>query len=69
MASFRYAKCTQVMSGLTAQAKAASLARSAERLTESRSYLSTSNNPGSRNRIAEIDEELKRIARRLTELA
>jgi hypothetical protein len=40
-----------------------------QRLNELKEFLATRNNPGNRRRIAEIDEELKRIEKRLAEIA
>ena len=54
--------------GLGAQAEIASLHRDTQRLTELRTFLAQSANPGNVRRLAEIDEELKRIAKRLGEL-
>jgi hypothetical protein len=57
------------MAGLGTQAEIASLERDVQRLTELKEFLSHSPNPGNRRRIAEIDEELKRIEKRLAEVA
>jgi hypothetical protein len=54
------------MSGLGMQSEISTLKKDARRLTE---FLSASNSPINRRRIAEIVEELKRIEKRLSELA
>jgi hypothetical protein len=51
-----------------AQAEIVSLQHDAQRL-ELKEFLSRSNNPGNRKRIAEIDEEMRRIEKRLTEIS
>jgi hypothetical protein len=56
------------MAGLGTQAEIASLHKDGQRLTELREFLAASNNPCNIRRIAEIDEELKRIEKRLAEL-
>jgi hypothetical protein len=56
------------VAGLGAPAELAALRRDAQRLAELKDFLSASGNPGNLKRIAEIDEELKRIEKRLTEL-
>ena len=56
------------MPRLGVEAEISSLTRDAKRLRELKEFLSASNNPGNRKRIAEIDEELKRIGERLAEL-
>jgi archaellum component FlaC len=56
------------MSRLTAQKETESLTQDAGRLTDLKDFLSANNNPGNRKRIGEIDEELKRIEKRLEEL-
>lgn len=50
------------------QAEIGTLNRDALRLSELKGFLGQSANPGNRRRIAEIDEELKRIGTRLAEL-
>jgi|HubBroStandDraft_6_1064221.scaffolds.fasta_scaffold1203655_2 hypothetical protein len=57
------------MAGLGAPAEITSLKHDLQRLNELKKFLAASNNPGNRRRIAEIDEELKRIEKRLAELA
>jgi hypothetical protein len=54
------------MAGLGTQAEIASLQKDSERLTELRQFLKQ--NHSNRKRITEIDEELKRIEKRLAEL-
>jgi len=56
------------MPRLGVEAEISSLTRDAKRLRELKEFLSANNNPGNRKRIAEIDEELKRIGERLAEL-
>lgn len=56
------------MAGLGAPAEIASLHKDAQRLIELKAFLALSANPSNRRRIAEIDEELKRVDKRLTEL-
>jgi hypothetical protein len=56
------------MAGLGTQAEIASLQKDAQRLTELKEFLAASANTSNRRRIAEIDEELKRIEKRLAEL-
>jgi hypothetical protein len=52
-----------------AQAEIVSLQHDAQRLVELKEFLSRSDNPGNRKRIAEIDEEMRRIEKRLTEIS
>jgi uncharacterized protein YqeY len=54
---------------LKADLESASLAKDVQRLTELREFLATINNPGSRRRVDELTEQLKRIEKRLAELA
>jgi len=56
------------MAGLGTQAEIASLHKDLQRFTELRQFLGQTSNPSNRKRIAEIDEELKRIENRLGEL-
>lgn len=56
-------------SRLKADLESASLLKDANRLTELREFLTTCNNNGNRRRIEELSEELKRIEKRLAELA
>jgi hypothetical protein len=56
------------MAGLGAPAEIAALKRDAQRLIELKEFLSASTNPGNRKRIADVDEELKRIEKRLAQL-
>jgi hypothetical protein len=44
------------------------LEKDSQRLSELRDFLAVNANSSNRKRIAEIDEELKRIEKRLTEL-
>ena len=57
------------MAGLGTHAEIASLHKDLQRLTELRQFLGQTANPSNRRRITEIDEELKRIKKRLAELA
>jgi hypothetical protein len=54
---------------LKADLESASLQKDAKRLIELKEFLSTSNNAGNRRRVDELSEELKRIEKRLAELA
>lgn len=54
---------------LKADLESASLQKDARRLTELREFLATSSNNGNRKRMDEVSEELKRIEKRLAELA
>ena len=56
------------MAGPGTQAEIASLQKDAQRLGELRQFLAQTATAGNRKRIAEIDEELKRIEKRLTAL-
>jgi hypothetical protein len=56
------------VAGLGAPAEIVALRRDAQRLAELKEFLSASTNSGNRRRIIEIDEELKRIEKRLAEL-
>jgi hypothetical protein len=56
------------MAGLGTQAEIGTLNRDALRVTELKEFLAKCANPSNRRRIAEIDEELKRIEKRLAEL-
>lgn len=53
---------------LKADKEAASLNEDVQRLTELKTFLSTSNNPGNRTRVKEIEEQLERIRQRLAQL-
>jgi hypothetical protein len=53
---------------LKADKEAASLNEDVQRLTELKTFLSTSNNPGNRTRVKEIEEQLDRINQRLAQL-
>jgi hypothetical protein len=56
------------MAGLGAPAEIASLRRDALRLAELKDFLAQSANPSNLKRIAELDDELARIEKRLAEL-
>jgi hypothetical protein len=56
------------MAGLGTQAEVASMHEDAQRLGELRDFLAQNANASNRRRVAEIDEELKPIAKRLAEL-
>jgi hypothetical protein len=56
------------MAGLGILAEIASLQKDAQRLIELKDFLGQCVNAGNRKRIAEINEELQRIAKRLAEL-
>ena len=56
------------MAGFGTQAEIASLHKDLQRLTELKQFLGQTANPSNRRRIAEIDEELQRIEKRLAEL-
>jgi hypothetical protein len=53
---------------LKADKEGASLKEDVQRLTELKTFLSTSNNPGNRTRVKEIEEQLERIRQRLAQL-
>jgi hypothetical protein len=53
---------------LKADKEVASLAKDVQRITELRNFLALTNNSGNNKRVQELDEELKRINKRLAEL-